>query len=499
VATLTLFDRGAGLLDARQRMTDAPNESARFISALHRHSDFITFARRDDDGGLRDVRGMAFRPADVDTSPVAKAEVREDTYVSIHGMRKTWSNDQLCSQINAIALDIDFHDEPQRIDPAVLRIEQEWSFPRWSVMVRSGRGIWLLWFLREEDSELSIPLAAGDFAMRIRYRALHREFACSLPAGIKADPLSNVLNRKIRLPGSFNTEVEYGQVSYGPVDEAALHTMSELEGAFGINTPVSQDRHNSASKKVWVPGSRQLRNPNKAKGLGAMLAKRIAAMDKLIALRGGKIREPGRNNFAHILAATMRNRPGFEARVEHFGEKQCEPPLAGAEIATVLSSVERKAGGRWYCNITIGERLDINAYENSRLVEADLGDYLQGQASRPRRRFDRQTARRAAVKKYWRPAMTLGEFRAILRKEGIEANARTLGRDLDALKRSLETPKPAPSSFPAPNTFLDAPLCRSCSSQWEGANGPAAVPPLELLCTIVPASNETTLATTERA
>ena len=404
-----------------------PNPDAgAVIRAIHRHSDYVIFSAL---RGGEEIRKAALKPIEVKPSwPVAP----DDIYFTINGMRAEWANDKLCSQINAVAVDIDLHADPstERIAAVVARLEKEWWFPKWSIIVRSGRGIWLLWLLREEHSDRSIPLAVGDYQLRATIRRLHGTIIQNLPEGIKADVGSVALAQSIRLQGSINSKARHGVVSFSAIDDPALYTVSELEVAFGLNEAASFRAASYAGRSVAASGA-AVKCPARKAGRSAMLSKRERALSKLLALRGGRIREGARSNFAHILAVTLRQNPAVKEIVEDFGRRRCAPPLSAAEIRATLRGIQRKTGLTRFKSTTIGSQLEITPDENAALIEAGLGDYLAAvERAIPKGRPIITTGRRERVARF------LAEHLGIS-KRGIAKALRlprsTLDRDLKAL------------------------------------------------------------------
>ena len=404
-------------------------DAGAIIRTIHRHSDYVIFSAL---RGGEEIRKAALKPVEVKPNwPVAP----DDIYFTINGMRKGWANDKLCSQINAVAVDIDLHADPsmERIDAVVARLEKEWWFPKWSILVYSGRGIWLLWLLREEHSDRSIPLAVNDYQLRATIRRLHGAIVQNLPVGIKADLGSVALAQSIRLQGSINSKARHGSVSFSPVDDPSLYTVPELEVAFGLGGP-APFRVSSYSGRSVVANRAAVKCPARKNGRSVMLSKRERALSKLLALRGGRIREGARSNFAHILAVTLRQNPAVKEIVEDFGRRRCVPPLSAAEIRATLRGIERKTGLMWFKNTTVGAQLDITPNENAVLIEAGLGDYLNGREPRPRIRAAITTARRAAVREHWASGITVAALRAKILATGLNYPIPTLRRDIKALK-----------------------------------------------------------------
>src|SRR5947209_4582380 len=112
-------------------------------------------------------------------------------------------------------------------------MRQAGSIPTPSIVVRSGRGVWLLWLL--VDDATGLPPRSMFLNLRL-YRDIERAVQLRL-APLGADPRATDAVRMTRVPGSIHggtgLPVRY-DVQVGPSEQPLHYTLDYLATAFAI-------------------------------------------------------------------------------------------------------------------------------------------------------------------------------------------------------------------------------------------------------------------------
>src|ERR1035441_1529046 len=229
----------------RQRQTLAPDLGPLLL--LHRHDDgFVTFHKfapdfKDvdavrgselskffpflipelDEGGLVSINAF-YRPADRDgrTALLGKP------------LRRQEALRYLCAcyvDLDIYKVQIDFREAFL----AILEMQDGGTIPPPSAISRSGRGMWLFWFLRDrDDPQLPIQVTALQLAAYVSIQAAINKWFARLGADAGAkDPV-----RTTRVPGSLHVQagrrVQWWLQCSGA--EPFLYTLDELEKWFEV-------------------------------------------------------------------------------------------------------------------------------------------------------------------------------------------------------------------------------------------------------------------------
>lgn len=413
------------------------------VLAIHRHDVFITFNQ-----GPKFRQVGAYRPSELGSMfPVIRDQLVEDSYYSVNGFRKPWRRGYLVSHLTAVFVDIDFHDDPspQKTEMAIAAIvvlAAKGSIPHPSIIVRSGRGFWLFWLLRERDSGGAVE--RSDNTQAAWFRLQHAIRDSLKDHGLPVDCASQDLARLTRLPGSINTKtgakVTY-TVNLDATGKPIAYTLDELSGALHVElkNPVFPD----ASRRLRIvpdgrpanEASRSGKQLRASTGWRALNDRRLRDFETLVALRGG-IREGMRAHGALIFATTLRGFPDYERerRVREFGRMYCDPPLSDADIDFAIKSATRPRAYR-FRDRSIGERLAITDAENA-LLE---GDYLGTAMPQSTTRRDRAKERRELISQICARAGSVPALRTIkgrLAAAGLDASPETIRADLVAIGAS---------------------------------------------------------------
>jgi hypothetical protein len=319
------------------------------ILRLHRHEDgYIAFATERDGEDWRPR--VSIRASELETwFPLFRDQLLKDAYCSINADWRVRSfgpdgkgygypyhgNDRL-RYINACYVDIDFHKlglDLGTVLGRVINLQESGQLPHASMIVRSGRGLWLLWLIHDienpDNSQRAFPDKLELYS-RIQSAIIER----LLPLG--ADMAARDAARHLRIPGSLNSSVENAVEWWiqGASSSGYVYTLPQLAKLFKA-IPTRRHRgeiiaHNPAKRRGWV----------------ALNARRLRDFNTLRALRGG-FSEGCRNNAAKIYAWLLRVNavPPDDVRglVSQMAAR-CKPRLDNAAVkdAVVYSKKMRR-------------------------------------------------------------------------------------------------------------------------------------------------------------
>lgn len=348
------------------------------IRSLHRHPDgYVAFAvERDDE--FRPT--FAIKASELETLfPEFVEQLQKDSFVSINsswrlGLR---SRNRLATgppshstetlrYLCACYADLDFYKldiEPADfggIMAAIIAFQDRGLVPPASVIVRSGRGAWLLWFLRDRKNEAVAQPAfyeKRDLYFRIQASIVERLSA------LGCDPSAKDAARYMRVPGSLHTRSER-QVEWwlqGQQGKVYSYTLEDLALAFDV----SLDPPKRIVSKAFENG--ELKQPNKRKGWEALNHRRLRDFQ---ALRGMRQRfYEGNRNHAALIYAWLLRRTGLprsvvEMEVEHLAS-ECSPRLTSRESRGAVNSAFKRGKGALtrFREQTISDWLDVKPNE----------------------------------------------------------------------------------------------------------------------------------------
>ncbi|MBZ5620052.1 MAG: hypothetical protein LAQ69_15205 [Acidobacteriia bacterium] len=372
------------------------------IQIVHRHPDgVITFHRKNTDGGFENL--FAIRAEHLQGMfPEFRRELEKDSYFSINAF---WHPQRQRARIKATEArrsdrlrylcacycDVDCHKNGVRFGTAfgvILNYQDEGRIPPASVIVRSGRGLWLLFLLRDHDPKcaslpqrafpekvrdyLEINRAAGERLANIEADALAAGAQC-VPLGI--DTGAHDTMRITRVPGSINTKaLEYPRVKYwvqcGIGGNPITYTLDQLGAAFGVKLKVDPASERAFAATSLSPGSRK-------RGPTGMNMRRLRDFGVLRSRRGA-FASGCRNNALMVYSLLLRaNGAARDAVLEAVSELGCEcnPPIEPSAARNAVKSVfSRTDTGsyrlKWVKDQSIANLLEI------RPEEADLLEQL---------------------------------------------------------------------------------------------------------------------------
>jgi hypothetical protein len=315
----------------------------------------ITFAVKD---GQDWQRVCALRASDLETTyPSLRDRLLRNSYVSLNaayrmsrGSRGTvgWSdhNAGTLRYLCACYCDIDFYKDGLNLtyEEAMATVRDrvaDGTLPAFSVVVHSGRGLWLLWLLHDEKDPASAHLGAypDNWHNHLQLHGRINQAIGRRLSAIGADLAATDAARYIRLPGSFRNDTEeYVEWHWASQDHIPTYTLSELANRLGVNQPPAHSATTSVRNAGQFPARRA--------GYDAANYSRIRVLRKLQQLRGG-IAEGHRNVAAFMLAANLYwarcLRRDANREVEAFAAN-FRPPLTRANCTSTVSCVYKNPG-----------------------------------------------------------------------------------------------------------------------------------------------------------
>lgn len=311
-----------------------------FLALLHRHPAAVVYLA---------VHGQA-RFADLGArigslragTPVSTLDIDDlfepahSTYVTVHGFapgaaRRT--EHVVC--LNAVALDLDIaHDGMRDLVEAEAALDgalARGAVPEPSILVRSGRGLWLLWLLGTTDREATPPEATPERARQLK--AIHRALCDRLDA-FAADRAVSDLARLMRLPGSYNP------LTGDPSFRASfvrrhdhIFTLGELMDAMGVvdtrgTGPAGVESSRLRTPREFTPSQLVKRLPRSAGALARVRRPFDVAVG--LARERGNVPEGHRHDWlfvvAHFLVRLLHDEQDQERVLMALNDTHCDPP-----------------------------------------------------------------------------------------------------------------------------------------------------------------------------
>jgi hypothetical protein len=417
------------------------------ILQLHRGRDgVVTFHRKSaETGAFENLLGI--RAGDLPTEFAGfQSELDRDSYFSINAF---WSRDAknkfpsavearqprrlryLCAaytDVDCHAIGLDFG----ATLAAVIKLQDEAVIPPASVIVRSGRGCWLLWFLRDTRHPGQPP---GAFPEKVRVyvriqRAIGERLASLGADGGARDPI-----RIMRVPGSINPKPgASGRVKFWMQASATgrpySYTLDELAQSFEVSSDLASAERN-ALLDAERPAGRRYR------GFAQVNARRLREFSILRAMRGGFAE--GCRNRAVLLYASFLNCNGMDREaitVEVEGlAAECRPPLPRVETRGALKTALGRKLTR-FSDATISDWLDIRPEESmylERLPSATRFEPKPDRASEDARQQERYAAILRIIAEHGGATTSCRAMARMLRDRQIQVSHMQVSRDYKAL------------------------------------------------------------------
>jgi len=333
--------------------------------------------------------------------------------------------------LNAFYVDLDEHagprDLPELVE-GVIRLQQKKVIPPASMLVRSGRGLWVLWLIRNPKDECGQPQPAFPEKIR-KYLRIQRAIVDRL-AALGADRSAKDAARCIRLPGSLNTgaQAKDREVKYWPqLDDhgnMATYTLDEIADWLGI----------ASEHQPW-------REPAcNGRGISGWIARWQTVIDEIQTLRevrGGFTRGSRRQALFLLCIAGSKIMSGeqlLEAAIE-LGANGCVPPLSArvveAKLRRTVKWMQKHPTGNWITHQRCAQMLNVTDEE-----KPCLRRWFKVKEQRP----SKQTIRRSVILQIVKNlgptpghVPSVREMQEHLRKRGLTVDLTTVLRDYVAL------------------------------------------------------------------
>jgi hypothetical protein len=325
------------------------------IRALHRHKDgFITFSAGSNDD-FRNV--IAIKCEALETYfPQFIDQLCKDSYVSINadfrlakfgrtsdgartkafGLPKHSTNSlkYLC----ACYVDIDYYHFNADFGIILGRIvsyQDARVIPPASIIVRSGRGMWLLWLLRDPKQP---EQAAQAWPEKVELYAKIQKAIGEKLSILGADLQAQDAARHIRVPGSLHT----GSEKYvrwwiqGMGTSGFTYELAELAQFFSVQVR----KLNPQIRRVFNEAGKE-KNRSKRKGWEALNARRLRDFVDLKAMRGGGFNRGCRNRAAMLYAWLLRCNGWTRSDATHeviMMSAECHPPLTASQCRDAVKT-----------------------------------------------------------------------------------------------------------------------------------------------------------------
>jgi hypothetical protein len=269
---------------------------------------YVPFARKRRDGEFEHLGSMQVREMQ-NMFPVIAEAVFENGYFGINGWHHPCPsspskvipgipvairNSKLLHRLNACYVDLDVGRDgfvgAQGMSAHMASIKafammRMGLLPKASIMAMSGRGLYLIWLLRD-DKEPKMPQRAWPEKLA-DYHAINQKLNVLLRE-LASDQKAMDAARVIRVPGSINTKsqksVHYDTIRWGQDGSICLtYTLKELADEIGLRQLPSHSFIQAYSRPTQKPGSA----PNRRNGYITVNQLRVNDLLKIEEYRGG--------------------------------------------------------------------------------------------------------------------------------------------------------------------------------------------------------------------
>jgi hypothetical protein len=413
------------------------------IIELHRnHDGYVAFHRRNDIGQFEPIASVPAQKLDQLFPQFIAPLTDEESFFTINGMWRPghgqsklvpelraaiWGTCEL-RWLTACYVDFDFYKQGLTIGQAVgavIDAQDRGIVPPASMLTRSGRGLWALWMLREEDG----PGPARAWSENVAcYKRIERQLIRMFES-IEPDRGARDAARITRVPGSLSrvAQVRVGYWFQNDINgRPFVYTLGELAARIGVAPPRQPEGMRSVLNPAFQERARR--------GYAALWSKRLERLMKIISHRG-MIHEGHRNRAALLLATFMHrckiDEQEIRRTVDQLGTHRCSPPMNRDEIDAAF--MKRKDFGK-FTDHTIADWLHINAAESALTGWPTRGSGSADDDSMLRSRKDAMNARREHIRSLCQNRIPpLRDIKTTLSEWGIEASLPTIQADLRAL------------------------------------------------------------------
>lgn len=448
------------------------------IDMLHRrHDGHITFCRKPRDGSKK-FQTMFSVPASevLEVFPQFIApHVGEDAYVSTQGFwahRDSWQlrtpsrieprlkcGFRKASQIRALtcaSVDLDCYNKGLTSGYVLGNVHdwvQQGEIPPPSLFVDSGRGVWLLWMLRDDLHE-HLPVRAFEEKVPTWNRIQRRLAAKFEPLG--SDAKATDVSRVMRVPGSINTKSNTRVRYWVPLNHDAkpfVYTLDALAVMMGVRptkfTEGVRRVVDSRNREKGIRG-RQAQHVNRYRALLALIRQRVKigrghreCFLRELALTGSQIK-----NLKEPLEGM--DIPEWEYMVRSIAEQGCDPPFINVTEdddkshdldALIKRAAKPPRGWKMMSKYKLGQRLNVTEDEAVACGIPPAGADRSKDDCELRTRGERITARREMVKAFvqnqqrhdYPKVPTLAALADHVDRHGLPASLNTIRDDLEKL------------------------------------------------------------------
>lgn len=468
-----------------------------FVDTVHgRHNGYIPFARRNESGGFEEVVAIPANSLPGLFNETLQELMESDGYFGINGMwhqpsrpnryglldlegeplklpsRKGARN---CNHLTSCFVDLDLHRAGISVGQAigaVIDAQDRGDIPPPSIITRSGRGIWLLWLLRDSLGAVQKAWPEKlDWWSRIQIAITdHFEY-------LAADAAARDCARYMRISGSQNSNApsrpRVGHwVQYDAAGNFPVYTLQQLSDSFGV---VARPR-----RTLSIPSD--VRTSRARKGQWKRWEwdyKRFwALMDMRPTIPIGT-----RHNHLYVIGVIIGRM--FQRQEERDREieitagklvpKMQQENRDRVTIGDAVSQLRAAASSTQTTNQirhkTIAEYLQVTAIESERLSAelgkegwpacqresrnlATVGEMNRDQEQRVRRDHLRRFIQQASSSSQ---APTVREFQAALLEIGVSASLGTINTDLKAIGYRTGRERVQRSSGPPNHSLFDDP------------------------------------------
>lgn len=438
------------------------------FNAIHRDKTaYVGFARKtgESDTGLENL--FSLTAAEVKSMlPEIAQWLTQDAYMTVNsyskpalynsrvtGLPGVNRNKDYLRCLNAVYADLDIGRAGasgargmDNLDAMRLLIDLAFSpdaLPPFSLTAQSGRGLYVLWLLRDDDDEKA-PVTFKNRKTFIEqvalYKAVNRAVYKRLEC-LAADKLCDT-QRFLRAPGTRHNvtgEKCLYRVSADSDGKLVTYTLNELAALFGV--PIMQSSLPPETRQ-WQPNAAPV-NANKANGAKALAMARAQDLVAIEQWRGGW--KKGNRRFCLRLYAHFLRSAGTSftntARSIEIMAAQCIPAYPSDKTDQPLNALLREV---WlepfakYRQENLAKWLQISAEDARELL---LEKIIPAEVADERRqpnggaRAIEKAVRRQAIETLiqTRGMLSEREFARELQTQGIDASAATIHRDLKAL------------------------------------------------------------------
>jgi hypothetical protein len=241
------------------------------------------------------------------------------------------------------------------------------ELPRPTTIAESGRGLWLLWYLRDQKNENLSHLGCQPDVL-LRYKDIHRAI-CAKLAHLGADRGAIDGARLTGLHGTLKCSSKM-KVAWKPYPGGRRYTLFELSVLMGVSNIRSKIERESLLELRWTKRSGNVAgviSDRCKRGWRKSASNRIAAFTIIQSLRGGfseGMRDKAMFMYALCLKSASIPQKEATAMVRKMGAAHCVPPLDASTCdARVRSAYENGTRYRSLTDQTLADWLEVTVEE----------------------------------------------------------------------------------------------------------------------------------------